>query len=187
MGNLTGARTQTHTHTHTHTHTRRNIDIYVTFHPTSHLKEQPCHDISTYGCNTCQWTARGTEWYEKLTVTQLVKKFSAFHRTRRFITVFTTARIPRPYVRFITKLEFCGEELFSARPTPQAGGPPLVGCPRLLIEYIHSYLPYLQAVSSICNPRMRHAVMTGTHFIWILSSRKFIFSFGPTICYFQGN
>jgi hypothetical protein len=29
---------------------------------------------------------------------------------------------------------------------PQAGGPPLVGCPRLLIQYIHSYPPYLQAV-----------------------------------------
>jgi hypothetical protein len=25
---------------------------------------------------------------------------------------------------------------------PQAGGPPLVGCPQLLIEYIHSYPPY---------------------------------------------
>jgi len=29
---------------------------------------------------------------QKLTVTQLVKKFPAFYRTRRFITVFTTAR-----------------------------------------------------------------------------------------------
>jgi hypothetical protein len=25
---------------------------------------------------------------------------------------------------------------------PKAGGPPLVGCPPLLIQYIHSYLPY---------------------------------------------
>jgi hypothetical protein len=25
---------------------------------------------------------------------------------------------------------------------PQAGGPPLVGCPRLLIQYIRSYPPY---------------------------------------------
>jgi len=29
---------------------------------------------------------------EKLTVPQLVKKFHAFYGTRRFITVFTTAR-----------------------------------------------------------------------------------------------
>jgi hypothetical protein len=36
---------------------------------------------------------------------------------------------------------------------PQAGGPPTVGCPRLLIQYIGSYPPYLEAVSSIRNPR----------------------------------
>jgi len=26
-------------------------------------------------------------------------------------------------------------------PNPQAGGPPLVGCPQLLIQYIRSYFP----------------------------------------------
>jgi hypothetical protein len=30
----------------------------------------------------------------------------------------------------------------STSPNPQAGGPPLVGCPRLLIQYIRSYHPY---------------------------------------------
>jgi hypothetical protein len=30
----------------------------------------------------------------------------------------------------------------SASPNPQAGGPPFVGCPRLLIQYIRSYPPY---------------------------------------------
>ena len=30
----------------------------------------------------------------------------------------------------------------STSPNPQAGGPPLVGCPRLLIQFIHSYPPY---------------------------------------------
>jgi len=30
----------------------------------------------------------------------------------------------------------------STSPKPQAGGPPLVGCPRLLILFIHSYPPY---------------------------------------------
>jgi hypothetical protein len=43
---------------------------------------------------------------------------------------------------------------------PQAGGLPLVGCLRLLIQYIHSYPPYLEAVSSICNLRTRHAMVT---------------------------
>jgi hypothetical protein len=33
-------------------------------------------------------------------------------------------------------------EVISASPNPQAGGPPLVGCPRLLIQYSNSYPPY---------------------------------------------
>jgi hypothetical protein len=52
-----------------------------------------------------------------------------------------------------------GERLL-AHPNPQAVGPPLVGFARLLIQYIRSYPPYLEAVSSIRNPRKRHAVMT---------------------------
>jgi hypothetical protein len=47
-------------------------------------------------------------------------------------------------------------------PTPnsQGGGPLLVGCPRLLIQYIRSYPPELEGVSSIRNLRTRHAVVT---------------------------
>jgi hypothetical protein len=45
-------------------------------------------------------------------------------------------------------------------PNPQAGGPHLVGCTQLLIQYINSYLLYLEAVSSISNLRMLRAVMT---------------------------
>ncbi|KAJ4444965.1 hypothetical protein ANN_06764 [Periplaneta americana] len=41
-------------------------------------------------------------------------------------------------------------------PNPQAGGPPLIGCPRLLIQYIRRYPPYLEAVSSIRKLRTRH-------------------------------
>jgi hypothetical protein len=47
-----------------------------------------------------------------------------------------------------------------ATPNPQTGGPPLVGCPRLLIQYIRSYHPYLEAVPSIRTLRTRHAVVT---------------------------
>ena len=46
---------------------------------------------------------------------------------------------------------------------PQFGGPPLVDCPRLLIQNIRSYPPYLEAVSPIRNLRTRHAVETGTN------------------------
>jgi hypothetical protein len=42
----------------------------------------------------------------------------------------------------------------------QAGGAPFVGCPRPLIQYIGSYLSYLEAVSPILNLRKHHAAMT---------------------------
>ena len=37
---------------------------------------------------------------------------------------------------------FLRTEVVSTSPNPQAGGPPLVGCPRLLIQFTHSYPPY---------------------------------------------
>jgi hypothetical protein len=46
---------------------------------------------------------------------------------------------------------------------PLTRGPPLVGCPRLLIQHIRNYPPHLETVPSICNRRMRIAVVTGTH------------------------
>jgi hypothetical protein len=57
---------------------------------------------------------------------------------------------------FCNKLIFYGQELLALRPTPQPGGPPLAGCPRLLIQYISSYPPYLEGVSSVRNLRMLH-------------------------------
>jgi hypothetical protein len=45
-------------------------------------------------------------------------------------------------------------------PNPPAGGPSLIGCPRLLIQYIRGYSPYLEAVSYIRNLSTRHAVLT---------------------------
>jgi hypothetical protein len=43
-------------------------------------------------------------------------------------------------VTFRKKLIFDGEELLAPRPTSQTGGPPLVGCLRLLIQYIPATL-----------------------------------------------
>ena len=146
-----------------------------------------------------------TPWYgvlEKLTGLQLVKKFSAFHGTRRFITALTSFRQlslswaspiqsinPHPtswrcililsthlrqglpsglfpsgfptktiggvvYLRIILSPEQAYRicvllnisvlqgGVVSTSPSPQAGRPPLVGCPRLLIQYIRSYPPY---------------------------------------------
>jgi hypothetical protein len=56
---------------------------------------------------------------------------------------------PTPCVTFRNMVILCGEELF-------AGGPLLVGCARLLSQYIHSYPAYLVDVSPIRHPRRRH-------------------------------
>ena len=58
-----------------------------------------------------------------------------FYGTRKFITAPTSK-----------KLKFLQWEVVSTYPNPQAREPPLVGRPRLLIQYIRSYPPYLEAV-----------------------------------------
>jgi hypothetical protein len=59
--------------------------------------------------------------------------------------------IPRSCATFRNKLFFLRWGAVSPLPKPQAGGSPLVGCPRPLIRYIRSYPPYLEAISSIRN------------------------------------
>jgi len=39
---------------------------------------------------------------------------------------------------FHNSVHFYVEELLAPRTTPHAAGPPIVGSPRLLIQYIHS-------------------------------------------------
>jgi len=58
----------------------------------------------------------------------------------------------------------------------QSEGSSLVGCPRLIIQYIHSQLPSTSG-DPLRNPGMRNTVVTGTHirqFWW----RKHIHNFG---------
>jgi hypothetical protein len=71
------------------------------------------------------------------------------------VTSFLFGRVPRLRVRFRNKLIFLRWEVVSPTPNFQTGGPSLVGCPRLLIQYICSYPPYLEGVSSIRNLRTR--------------------------------
>jgi hypothetical protein len=60
---------------------------------------------------------------------------------------------------FVTRLFFMARSCWP-QALPPAGGPTLVGCPRLLIQYIRCYLPYLEAVSSVRGLRKRHVVVT---------------------------
>jgi hypothetical protein len=57
--------------------------------------------------------------------------------------------IPRPFVTFRNVFLFLRWGVVSPPPNPQAGGPSLVGCPRLLIQYIRSYPPHLQTINPI--------------------------------------
>jgi hypothetical protein len=41
-----------------------------------------------------------------------------------------------------------------------AGRPSLLGYPQLLIQHISSCLPYLEAIPSICDPRMYYLEVT---------------------------
>jgi hypothetical protein len=45
-------------------------------------------------------------------------------------------------------------------PKPKAGVSPLISCLWLLIQYIRSHPPYLEASSTICNIRTHHVVVT---------------------------
>jgi len=57
---------------------------------------------------------------------------------------------------------FLQQGVDSPLPNSQTGGPHLVSCLWLLIQCICNYPPYLEAISSIHNLRMHHAVVTGS-------------------------
>jgi hypothetical protein len=69
---------------------------------------------------------------------------------------------PRHFETFRNKLNFYGEGLLAQ---PQAEGPPLVGCPRLFIQYIRSYHPYLECIATLL-PAVQ--VSTYTKIFWAI-------------------
>jgi len=81
---------------------------------------------------------------EQLTGLQLVKKFPAFHGTRMFITALTSVRhlSQASHLWMFLNISVLQGRVVSTSPNPQAGGPPLVGCPQLLIQFIRSCPSY---------------------------------------------
>jgi len=49
---------------------------------------------------------------------------------------------------------------------PKARVPPFVRYLQMYIQYTGIYCPYLEVLSSICNLRTLHAMVTGTHKSW---------------------
>jgi hypothetical protein len=124
---------------------------------------------------------------EKLIGTKLVKKFPVFYGNRRFITAFTSARhlslswarsiqsmlshptslrfifgrtkVPRSNARVYVSYQrqHLRRGVFSTSPNKKDGGPTLVSCPRLLIQYIFATTHHIGGRSSIRNLKARHA------------------------------
>jgi hypothetical protein len=97
-------------------------------------------DVNTLGGSNSMQLSPSCET-NRFSATQ---EITLFYGSRRFITAFTKARLYRRSFRNVTTL-------FRVRRCQhlahhQTKKPPLVGCPRLLTQYIRSYPPYLQAV-----------------------------------------
>ena len=107
---------------------------------------------------------------EKLTGLQLVKKFTAFHGTRRLITALTSVRhlCPEQVSRmgvFLNKV-FYREGLLAPRPTPKLEDYPSSAVRDCLFNLLAATL-LIGGRSSIRNLRTRHIVVTGTHYMEI--------------------
>ena len=109
---------QTHTHTRTttlwaHTYARphTNIRNLRNWQPDNYLRCSVSHVgapfVSSTYAHTCSYliTPCSRALLEKMTCSQLVKKFPAFYATRRFITAFTSARhLSLPWARSIQSM-----------------------------------------------------------------------------------
>ena len=135
---------------------------------------------------TCLLTLWCRVLLEKLTGLQLVKKFPAFYGTRRFINALTSVRhlslswaspiqssglfcLQRKHPAckcFLTGL-FYREGLLAPRPTPKLEDHPLSAVHDCLFNLFAATL-HIGGRSSIRNLRMRHAVVTGTHYIELI-------------------
>ena len=97
---------------------------------------------------------------EKLTVSQLVKSYPAFHEKCRFTVVFKRCRhLSLTWAKGSVQVRRCPwkvvtcpvptKRVFSLCPNTQFRGPPILGCLRQVIQYIRRYSPYLQDVYSM--------------------------------------
>ena len=126
--------------------------------PSSHLNYSTPTKSNLYPSNSLAAAVCEPALFRLLTfqVPNLMPLFRCLGRTRVSVQVWGF-----PYEYFVTIYVFMVRSC-STSPNPQAGGPLLVGCPRLLIQYIRSYTPYWRPFLHL-HPEARHAVLTGTH------------------------
>jgi hypothetical protein len=85
------------------------------------------------------WNPKVHNRIHKSSPPNLISLFHCLGRTKGCL-------IPRPLCMIRNIINFLRRGVISTSPNLQAGGPPLVGCPRLLIQNIRSYPAYLEAV-----------------------------------------
>jgi hypothetical protein len=80
-------------------------------------------------------TPRSRVLLEKLTGFASSQEIPRIYGTRNFITVLTSSL---NQLVNITQHGISGGRLLAPRSTPKAGGPPLVGCPLLIIQFFYT-------------------------------------------------
>ena len=106
------------------------------------ITQQPKSNILGYFTNSL--TPCSTVLPEKLTGSQLVKKFPVFYGTRRFITAFTSV-FPLWTIR--NMMRFLRWRNVGTSPNSQDGGPPRVGYPRINYSMYSLLTKILEAVT----------------------------------------
>jgi hypothetical protein len=87
--------------------------------------------------------------------------FQCLGRTKESVQVQGTLK------HFVTIEKFLWWGVVGPTPNPQAGGPPLVGGQRLLIQYVRSYPPYPEDFPTSTTWGRTMPWWQGTHLTWI--------------------
>ena len=106
--------------------------------PLSHLTSCTPTKFKLYLANSLAAAVSEPALYRLLTfrVPNLMSLFRCLRRTK--VSVQVRGLLYECFVaRYVITVRSCKHS-----PNPQDGGPPPVGCPRLLIQYIRSYRPY---------------------------------------------
>ena len=106
--------------------------------PLSHLTSCTPTKYNLYLANSLAAVVSEPALYRLLTfhAPNLMSLFRCLRRTK--VSVQVRGFLYECFVtRFVSMVRSCKHS-----PNPQDGGPPLVGCPRLLIQYIRSYPPH---------------------------------------------
>jgi hypothetical protein len=141
---------------HSPCHRKMYIRLLVQYHPRPIWPSVPPLNLTYFDISPA--TVISEPALYRLLTFHVPNRMSIFHSLGHLFK--ESVQVRGPFWHFVRNFFFLRWGVVRPTPNSQAGGPPLVGCLRLLIQYIRSYPPYLEAISSIRNLRTRHAVVT---------------------------